>query len=210
MLVLIDVDHTLLHGNISFLFGKELRRQRRISLGQTLFASCMYGLYWLHLISQETLHQALFRSLFLGKEKEPLQQLCRSFLEEHFASLVQKELLTLIQGDRSLTCILLSSSPDWIVEEVGRFLGLDKTIGTEYTIDQSGCFSELGKVMTGENKAEVLLHFKEQYQEPITVYTDSVDDIPLLELADIPIAFKPDRRLLKYAREKGWSVRPLV
>jgi HAD superfamily hydrolase (TIGR01490 family) len=40
----------------------------------------------------------------------------------------------------------------------------------------------------------------------IYAYSDSYNDIPLLELADTPVAVNPDLRLSKHALEQGWQI----
>lgn len=40
----------------------------------------------------------------------------------------------------------------------------------------------------------------------VTFYSDSVNDLPLLERADHPVATNPDPRLRAIARERGWRI----
>jgi phosphoserine phosphatase len=37
-------------------------------------------------------------------------------------------------------------------------------------------------------------------------YSDSHNDIPLLELVDRPVAVDPDECLARHARERGWPI----
>src|SRR5438552_3125234 len=37
-------------------------------------------------------------------------------------------------------------------------------------------------------------------------YSDSVNDLPMLELVGNPVAMNPDRKLLVIARKRGWQV----
>jgi HAD superfamily hydrolase (TIGR01490 family) len=39
-----------------------------------------------------------------------------------------------------------------------------------------------------------------------TAYSDSINDLPLLEAVDVPVAVDPDPRLAEIARERGWRV----
>ena len=41
-------------------------------------------------------------------------------------------------------------------------------------------------------------------------YSDSVTDIPMLELVGHPVVVNPDAELRTYAEEKGWEVRKFV
>lgn len=42
--------------------------------------------------------------------------------------------------------------------------------------------------------------------EALTFYTDSINDLPLLEIATVPVAINPDAPLERVARERGWVV----
>jgi phosphoserine phosphatase len=39
-----------------------------------------------------------------------------------------------------------------------------------------------------------------------TAYSDSINDLPLLSVANHPVAVDPDPRLAEQARERGWPV----
>jgi phosphoserine phosphatase len=40
----------------------------------------------------------------------------------------------------------------------------------------------------------------------ITFYSDSVNDLPLLEKAQMPVATNPDARLRQLATDRGWRI----
>jgi phosphoserine phosphatase len=40
----------------------------------------------------------------------------------------------------------------------------------------------------------------------ITFYTDSMNDLPLLEIANLPVATNPDARLRSLAQSRGWRI----
>jgi phosphoserine phosphatase len=39
-----------------------------------------------------------------------------------------------------------------------------------------------------------------------TFYSDSINDLPLLEKADTPVATNPDERLQAIATQRGWRI----
>ena len=47
---------------------------------------------------------------------------------------------------------------------------------------------------------------KSSHFEKIFAYSDSIHDLPLLELSDIPSAISPDKKLRKVAEERKWIV----
>ncbi|MFN4103367.1 MAG: HAD-IB family hydrolase, partial [Tepidimonas sp.] len=40
----------------------------------------------------------------------------------------------------------------------------------------------------------------------VTFYSDSTNDLPLLERADVPVATNPGAGLRQLARERGWRI----
>ena len=42
--------------------------------------------------------------------------------------------------------------------------------------------------------------------EEATFYSDSITDLPLLELVKAPIIINPDRRLRRIAEKRGWPI----
>jgi len=42
--------------------------------------------------------------------------------------------------------------------------------------------------------------------EDASFYSDSITDLPLLEVVKVPIVINPDRRLRKIAKKRGWPI----
>ncbi|NDD01254.1 MAG: HAD-IB family hydrolase, partial [Betaproteobacteria bacterium] len=40
----------------------------------------------------------------------------------------------------------------------------------------------------------------------ISFYSDSINDLPLLEMAQTPVATNPDARLRQLATDRGWRI----
>ena len=40
-----------------------------------------------------------------------------------------------------------------------------------------------------------------------TAYSDSINDLPMLEMVGSPVAVNPDRALRRHAKAQGWAVR---
>ena len=112
-----------------------------------------------------------------------------------------------LQGDRLL---ITTATNRFVTEPIAQMLGVDTLIATDpekvdgrYTGAISGTpnFRE-GKV------TRLQAWLAEQAQEPqrISCYSDSHNDLPLLLLADRPVAVDPDDRLRAAALERGWPV----
>ena len=206
--VAVDVDGTLTHSNVSFSFGRFLYRKGVVSLFQVFMPVLYYGAHLLGCLSVQRLHNLIFRTLFLGRKKSQIEQAVDEFLDLHGEQLirpcVKHEIAVLQQKGARLA--LLSSSPDFLVKKVASMLGIEEWVATEYEVDDKGVFSSIGRVVTGEVKADVVTEVKRRYGLAITAMTDSMLDIPLLEVADEVVAVFPDRSLRRYAKKRGWRI----
>jgi HAD superfamily hydrolase (TIGR01490 family) len=111
------------------------------------------------------------------------------------------------QGDR---VVLMSGTPDFVARAIAAALGVDHAIGT-LCANQDGRFSAAAPVSHpfGQRKAELLEQLCTNWQAAsadVIAYGDSIHDLPLLERAGVAVAVRPDRRLDRAARERGWEV----
>jgi HAD superfamily hydrolase (TIGR01490 family) len=105
--------------------------------------------------------------------------------------------------------IAISGSPNEIVEEYNRYLGLDKVYGSVYEVDQQGIYTGKAVFEPTIHKGHVAkqyalergLTFKDSYG-----IGDTESDAKILEIVDNPIAFNPNFNLKKIAEEKGWRI----
>lgn len=111
------------------------------------------------------------------------------------------------RGDRLL---IITATNAFITRPIARWLGVDDILATEpeqrdgrYTgkIVGTACFRE-GKV----TRLHEWLRENEFDLEQASFYSDSQNDLPLLELVGRPVAVDPDDTLRAVAAERGWSI----
>lgn len=104
--------------------------------------------------------------------------------------------------------VILSASPQELVQVVAEQVGAHRAIGTRvecvdgrYTgrVHEPFCYGE-GKL---ERLRSVL---GPSALEGATAYADSASDLPVLVASNEPVAVNPDRRLLRVALDRGWPV----
>ena len=64
-------------------------------------------------------------------------------------------------------------------------------------------------LLSGESPKLVKSWIKDnQYKnfKGVTFYSDSINDLPLLEAVEFPIAVNPDQTLEEIARDRGWKI----
>ena len=105
-------------------------------------------------------------------------------------------------------CVLLSASPQELVEAVGAVLGVHRCIGTRALVRDGTLTGELaGPLCHGAGK---LVRLRDEVG-PVDLtraaaYGDSGGDITLLAATGRPVAVHPDRRLRAHATAAGWPI----
>jgi len=105
-------------------------------------------------------------------------------------------------------CVLLSASPQDLVEAVGQALGVHRAVGTRVEVDGGRYTGRIdGAFCYGVGKI-TRLHDElgELDLGTAHAYSDSASDVPLLAACGRPAAVNPDRRLRAAARANGWPV----
>ena len=211
-LALFDLDNTLLDGDSDYLWGCFLvehglvDREFYESENQRFYDQYVEG----SLDIQEFLRFQLrplatyrrtqledWREQYLATKIEPIVlPKARDLLERHRA-----------RGDE---LIIITATNRLITEPIARRLGVVHLIATEaemvageYTGNVAGtpCF-QAGKVTR-------LLAWLQQHQQSLEhswFYSDSHNDLPLLERVDHPVAVDPDDRLRAHAAQQDWPV----
>ena len=105
-------------------------------------------------------------------------------------------------------CVLLSASPQELVEAVGQALGAHRAVGTRVEVEGGRFTGRLdGAFCYGVGKL-TRLHDElgDLDLDTAHAYSDSSSDVPLLAACGRPVAVNPDRRLRAAARANGWPV----
>ena len=211
-LALFDLDNTLLNGDSDHSWGMylaeigavdaELQKQKQDYFYQQylegkldIYEFCEFQFTVLAENSVEQLNQ--WHADFMSNIIEPMIESGKAdLLEPHREA-----------GD---DIIIITATNDFITAPIAKRLGVETLIATQaefidgqFTGKVAGipCFQD-GKV-TRLNKwlAENNKVFADSY-----FYSDSINDLPLLELADRAIAVTPDERLRAHAKEQKWPI----
>ena len=106
--------------------------------------------------------------------------------------------------------LVVTATNRFITEPIVRALGIDQLLACEgeivdgrYTGEPSGtpCYRE-GKV----TRLQQWLSREDESLEGAFFYSDSHNDLPLLEQVEHPVAVDPDDTLRAHADERGWPV----
>lgn len=133
--------------------------------------------------------------------------------EQQIARKIYPESRALVQAHmaRGHTVAVISSATPYQVEPMARDLGIEHIICSRYqvkdgvftgSIERPLCFGP-GKVQAAESLSQEFdIDLDESY-----FYSDSDDDLELLERVGYPQALNPNSKLAVIAEERGWPVR---
>jgi HAD superfamily hydrolase (TIGR01490 family) len=209
-----DVDNTLMRGASIYHIGRgaygrgylKLRDLIRFAWQQARFIA----------VGENRKHLDLVRERALGLARGHSAAEFRDLAETIFDKAIERRLwpetvgLTQEHLSKGHEVWLITATPIDIARVIAERLGLTGAIGTMLeTAD--GCFTGrlVGQVLHGERKAiaaeELTTRLGADLQD-CWAYSDSENDIPLLELAGNRVVVNPDASLKRHAELRGWSV----
>ncbi len=209
-LAIFDLDKTLLTGDSDHAWG-EFLVERNLVDGEH-YARENDRFYRAYHNGTLDIHDYLAFAL------RPLAQHDRAALEQWRAQFLQCKVLPMIKpGARELiakhrragdTLVIATSTNDFITEPIAAELGVDNLIASEAEV-VNGRFTGrvLGTPSYRMGKVERLRAWMAQHEETLVgswCYSDSHNDIPLLEVVDHPVAVDPDDVLREHAESRGW------
>jgi len=109
--------------------------------------------------------------------------------------------------------VIVTATNDFITRPIAQLFGVSELIAVELERDASGWIT--GNVAGVPSMREGKVVRVQQWlaargldwaSVDSTFYSDSINDVPLLERVDHPVATNPDPRLRAIAQERGWRI----
>ncbi|HKA68082.1 MAG TPA: HAD family hydrolase [Actinomycetes bacterium] len=150
-------------------------------------------------------------SMCTGWSVAQVREIVGETLHDLIDPLVYDEAVTLIEEHHTAgrDVVIVSSSGTEVVEPIGSMVGADRVIATQMVVKDGRYSGEIDFYAYGENKAKAIteLAAAEGYDLSRSyAYSDSITDLPMLEVVGHPYAVNPDRALRKEAASRGWPV----
>ncbi|MBS1235277.1 MAG: phosphoserine phosphatase [Proteobacteria bacterium] len=212
-LAIFDLDNTLLRGDSDHAWGEFLveqgavDRERFASENNRYYAAYLAGTLDIY----EFLEQHQLRPL-AEHDRATLERWRTEFVRTKIAPLITPAARALVEQHRARgdTLLIITATNRFITAPIAEAFGIPHLIATEPE-EVNGEFT--GKV-TGvpsyrEGKVERLSEWLNDRHESLDdswFYSDSHNDLPLLNLVDHPVAVNADETLADYARTRGWTM----
>lgn len=211
-LAIFDLDNTLIAGDSDYSWGEFLVAQGKVDAVAYREANARFYQDYQQgkLDIRDYLGFALKPLAALSREE--LSSLHRQFMAEVIEPLWLPAAEALLQKHRAQGDYLLviTSTNRFIVEPICAKLGVDALIATELAMVEGRYTGEVeGTPAFREGKVERLGGWLAESDHSLSgswFYSDSINDLPLLEQVDHPVAVDPDEALAREAEARHWPV----
>ena len=215
-LAIFDLDNTLLAGDSDYLWGQFLSELGVVDR-----------------ISYERENERFYREYregrldimaFLAFSLKPLAEHPREQLDRWHAQFMRDKIEPLITSaserlirehrDAGDTLMIITATNAFVTAPIAARLEIPHLIATEPEMADGRYTGRVaGTPSFREGKVVRLRDWLSQHQETLDgawFYSDSHNDLPLLELVNHPVAVDPDEILAGHAEERGWPVISLL
>jgi len=151
--------------------------------------------------------------------REQLDAWHAQFMKEVIAPAILPAARALVQRhiDAGDLCCIVTATNVFITKPIGKALGFEHLLGIDLGTEGGDPLARFtgtavgvptfreGKIVRTEDWLASLGHRLEDFPQS-WFYSDSINDVPLLERVTHPVATNPDPRLRAIAAERGWPV----
>ena len=152
-------------------------------------------------------------SVYIGMTRTEINEYMRPFVTKVIEPMINTLALKIIHdhGDSGDTILLASATNELIVQPIAKRLDIQNVIGTQVKFINDKCTGEyIPPSALGEGKLKLVQQWMQKNNfddfSGVTFYSDSINDLPLLEAVDFPKAVNPDAMLEKISLERGWEI----
>ena len=213
-----DLDKTLIPGSSLFLlarglYSRDLFRVRdllRFGWGQMMFRLRGEVERGMEMSRSSTLE------FVVGRSQGELIAWGEEIAKEQILPRVYEDIVHVINQHRKkgeLT-FLVTAAPIELANTIAQALSMTGAVGTVSEVDEHGNYTGrlVGGVTHGPEKAKAGAEIAARHGVELmdcSAYSDSVNDLPLLESVGYPHAVNPDRELRRKALQRGWPIHEL-
>jgi HAD superfamily hydrolase (TIGR01490 family) len=208
-----DLDKTVIAKSSALAFGRPFYQGGLINRRAVLKSTYAQFVYLVNGAdeSQMSRMRDYLQQLCRGWDVEQVRQIVAETLHELIDPIIYDEAAALIEQHRAhgRDVVIVSSSGDEVVSAIAELLGVERVIATRMVIADGRYTGEIDFYAAGPNKATAIkeLATTEGYDlDECFAYSDSITDVPMLEVVGHPTAVNPDRALRRHAAERGWPV----
>jgi len=211
-IAIFDLDNTLLAGDSDALWGEFISEQGIVDA--EFYAQENQRFYEEYKAGELDIYEFLNFSLKPLSEHslETLGQLHQQFMTQKIEPIMLPAAHRLLEEHRAQGHLLMiiTATNSFVTGPIAKSLGVEVLIATDPEMDQGAYTGKVaGTPCFQEGKVVRLQQWLQEHQRELGeswFYSDSRNDLPLLEMVDHPVAVDPDDALMQHAEMRGWPV----
>ncbi|WP_375577245.1 HAD family hydrolase [Paracidovorax oryzae] len=212
-LALFDLDHTLLPLDSDYEWG-----EFTIRIGwndRTEFGRRNKEFYDHYVAGTLNVHDYVRFAVDAARQRGPEAAAAAhaQFMSEVIGPAILPQALDLLRTHQGAgdEVVIITATNEFVTAPIARALGVEQLLAVELERDESGWIT--GGIRGVPSMREGKVQRMEQWLSArgwtwsdveSTFYSDSMNDVPLLEKVDHPVATNPDPRLRALAQQRGW------
>lgn len=205
-----DLDHTVLRKDTGMSWMRFLRRRGELSapaLGRAMWWALLYKAA---VLDMEALATRLAADL-AGQAEADMAAKARQWHATDVGPMILAPARHAIRVHRQAGDVLAiaTGATQYSAEEVAHGLGIEHTLCSRLEVVDGAFTGRLATMCFGHHKVAAVTAFAAAEGIDLarsTFYSDSYNDLPLLERIGTPVAVNPDVRLWRHARRRGWRI----
>ncbi|MCV9877468.1 HAD family hydrolase [Brenneria izbisi] len=211
-LALFDLDETLIDGDCASLWSQYMCEQGWVNDPAFLRTEqAMMRQYAVGALSMDDYMRFTLTPL-AGRPAADVADSVTQFIATMIRPILRPAALRCVQGhrERGDRLIIISASGAHLVEPIARCFGIHETLCIDLEV-RDGCYTgqTQGILTFGAGKVarlHQLLGEETHALDRASFYSDSINDLPLLQQVGLPHVVNPDDRLLQQAQQAGWPI----
>lgn len=211
-LAIFDLDETLIHGDCASLWAVEMTKLGWAD-GEAFIAreQELMHLYAAGELAMED-YMAFTLAPLVGRTPEEVAHVVEPFVEDVIEPIFYSDASRTLAAHREAgdRLLVISASAHFLVSAIAERFGIDEVLAIDLEL-QHGFYSgrTQGVLTYREGKVTRLQAWLAAQNENLagaSFYSDSRNDLPLLQLVDRPFAVNPDPTLRAHAEQAGWPI----
>lgn len=211
-LALFDLDNTLLGGDSDYAWGQFIVTKGMVDKETYRAANHQYYLDYQRGELDAVAYQRFCMAPLAGRSVADMAVLHKEFMASHIRAIWLPKAVELIEHHRQQghRLIIITATNRFVVGPIAAAFAIDDLICSETGVVEGVFNGELvDEPCMGAGKVSKLKRWMKEQGESLEdayFYSDSHNDLPLLNIAPNAIAVDPDQRLSSAATEHGWPI----
>jgi len=215
-IAMFDLDHTLLPLDSDYSWGRFTAGLGWVDRAEFDRQNEKFFLDYRAGILDIDAYVAFATAAFLAQGQAAAEAAHARYLQDIIAPEIHPQAIELVQDHRKqgATTIVITATNEFVASPVARLFGPDLVMAVELQRDaDSGWFKGLvhGVPSFREGKVQRIESWLAQQglawgDVDSSFYSDSINDLPLLERVNNPVATNPDDTLRAIAQNRGWRI----